>query len=363
MKGEKSKFKDKKKVLFFVEAMGGGVFTYTVELANALSEDFDMTVAYSVRPQTPKNYRDYFDPQVHLIEVKNYVRAVSPVRDLRALLEMKRIAEKVQPDIIHLHSSKSGALGRLAWDGKRIPLFYTPHGYSFLMEDCSRAKRAVYRGVEELCAKRRCTTVSCSPGEQQETEKLTGRAVCIENGINTAALERILSSVPAVPKEAPTVFTLGRICTQKNPALFNRIAATMPDWQFLWIGDGELRGELTAPNIRITGWTERAQALKLAKNADVFLLTSLWEGLPVSLLEAMYMKKLCVVSDVIGNRDVIKNGENGFVCRTEEDFCRAIQTEPEVRDRLTARAYRDLTANYTVEVMAEKYRALYEENG
>ena len=350
----------KKKVLYFVEAMGGGVFTYTVELANALSEHFDMTVAYALRPQTPENYREYFDPRVHLIEVKNYVRPVRPVWDLRAMLEMKRISGEVQPDIIHLHSSKSGALGRLMWDGSKIPLFYTPHGYSFLMEDCSKAKRTVYRKVERICALRRCTTVSCSPGEQEESQKLTDRAVCIENGINTAELESILSSHSKACSQTPTVFTLGRICTQKNPALFNRIAALMPNWQFLWIGDGELRRELTAPNIIITGWTERAEALKLANNADVFLLTSLWEGLPVSLLEAMYMKKLCIVSDVIGNRDVIRNGENGFVCRTEEEFCAAIQVEPEVRKKMTEQAYRDLQANYTIEVMAEKYRKLYE---
>ena len=349
----------KKKVLFFVEAMGGGVFTYTVELANALAEYFDMTVAYAVRPQTPKDYREYFDPRVHLIEVRNYVRPVRPVRDLKALGEMKRIAREVQPDIIHLHSSKSGALGRLAWDGKEIPLFYTPHGYSFLMEDCSKAKRAVYRGVERLCARRQCTTVSCSPGEQEETRKLTDRAVCIENGINTKELEKILSGLPAGNLQTGTVFTLGRICTQKNPALFNSIAASLPERQFLWIGDGELRGELTAPNIRVTGWVERAEALRLAKEADVFLLTSLWEGLPVSLLEAMAMKKLCVVSDVIGSRDVIHSGENGFVCKTVEEFRAAIQAEAEVRDRLTQQAYRDLKAKYTTEVMTEKYRELY----
>ena len=359
---EKNRDGGKKKVLFFVEAMGGGVFTYTVELANALEGYFDMTVAYAVRPQTPKDYREYFDPRVQLIEVRNYVRPVRPIKDLMALGEMKRIAREVRPDIIHLHSSKSGALGRLAWDGKEIPLFYTPHGYSFLMEDCSKAKRAVYRGVEQLCARRRCTTVSCSIGEQEETEKLTERAVCIENGINTADLERILAGLPKEHAQRQTVFTLGRICTQKNPALFNRIAELLPERQFLWIGDGELRGELTAPNIRITGWTERAEALKMANGADVFLLTSLWEGLPISLLEAMYMKKLCIVSDVIGNRDVIRNGENGFVCQTAEEFRAAIQAEPEVREKLTEQAYRDLREKYTTKVMAEKYRKLYEES-
>ena len=352
----------RKKVLFFVEAMGGGVFTYIVELANALSAYYDMTVAYAVRPQTPANYRDYFRPQVHLIEVRNYVRPVRPVKDLLALAEMKRIAEEVQPDLIHLHSSKSGALGRMAWDGKKVPLFYTPHGYSFLMEDIPKAKRAVYDGVERLCAQRRCTTVSCSPGEHEETLKLTRRAVCIENGINTGELERILAGMPKEKRQTGTVFTLGRICTQKNPDLFNRIALSMPDRTFLWIGDGELRGELTAPNIHITGWTEREEALKMASGADLFLLTSLWEGLPISLLEAMYMKKLCVVSDVIGSRDVIRNGENGFVCRTEDEFCAALRTAPDIREKLTEQAYRDLLANYTTEVMAEKYRKLYEES-
>lgn len=352
----------RKKVLFFVEAMGGGVFTYIVELANALSAYFDMTVAYAVRPQTPANYRDYFRPQVHLIEVRNYVRPVRPVKDLLALAEMKRIAEEVQPDLIHLHSSKSGALGRMAWDGKKVPLFYTPHGYSFLMEDCSKARRAAYLEVERLCALRRCTTVSCSPGEQEETLRLTRRAVCIENGINTGELERALAGVQAPKRQTGTVFTLGRICTQKNPALFNRIALSLPKKQFLWIGDGELRGDLTAPNIHITGWVDRAQALQLAYDADIFLLTSRWEGLPVSLLEAMYMKKLCVVSNVIGNRDVIKNGKNGFVCDTAEEYKTAIQCEKEVQEKLTEQAYEDLLENYTTAVMAEKYRKLYEES-
>ena len=60
--------------------------------------------------------------------------------------------------------------------------------------------------------------------------------------------------------------------------------------------------------------------------ADVFLLPSRWEGLPISLLESMYMKKICVVSNVIGNRDVIHNGENGLVCSTAEEFADAIKT-------------------------------------
>lgn len=123
---------EKKKILYIVEAMGGGVFTYIVDLANELVNSYDMYIAYAVRKQTPQNYKDYFDKRIHLIEVKNFGRVIDPAKDIAAFFEVKKIAAKIKPDVIHLHSSKAGAIGRVAFNGK-IPMFYTPHGYSFLM--------------------------------------------------------------------------------------------------------------------------------------------------------------------------------------------------------------------------------------
>lgn len=346
----------KKKILYVVEAMGGGVFTYIVDLANELVNEFDMYIAYAVRPQTPSNYRDYFDKRIHLIEVQSFCREIKPAQELKAIKEVKTIAEKVKPDIIHLHSSKAGVIGRIAYDGKKIPLFYTPHGYSFLMANYNPVKRWAFKMIETVFAKRNCTTISCSPGEHQETLKLTKNATYVNNAINVEDLKRSLEKVEV--KEHPfTVFTLGRICYQKNPTLFNSIAEKMPDTKFLWIGNGELRDELRSENIEITGWVERQKALELSMNADVFVLPSLWEGLPISLLEAMYMKKLCVVSDVIGNRDVIHNGENGYVCKEVDEFIRAIK---ERKEEYVERAYQDLLENYEVKVQAERYAEIYD---
>ena len=114
---------EKKKILYIVEAMGGGVFTYIVDLANELVNKYDMYIAYAVRKQTPKNYKDYFDKRIHLIEVKNFGRAINPTKDIAAFFEVKKIAAEVKPDVIHLHSSKAGAIGRVAFNGK-IPMFY-----------------------------------------------------------------------------------------------------------------------------------------------------------------------------------------------------------------------------------------------
>ena len=345
----------RKKVLYVVEAMGGGVFTYIVDLANELVNEFDMYIAYAVRPQTPKNYREYFDERVHLIEVKNFCREISPAKEVKAVKEVKQIAEDIQPDIIHLHSSKAGVIGRIAFDGKKVPLFYTPHGYSFLMKDASKTKRFFYWAIEKWFAHKNCTIISCSPGEHQETLKLTKNAVYVNNAINTEELKKSLEKVEKV--EHPfTVFTLGRICYQKNPKLFNEIAETMPETKFLWIGDGELRDELKAKNIEITGWVDRDEALRKSMNADVFVLTSLWEGLPISLLEAMYMKKLCVVSDVIGNRDVIHNGDNGYVCENAVEFKVAIE---ERNPEYIEKAYRDLMEKYETKIQAKQYAEIY----
>ncbi|MCD8129170.1 MAG: glycosyltransferase, partial [Oscillospiraceae bacterium] len=357
----------KKKILFVVEAMGGGVFTYIVDLANGLAEKYDMYIAYAIRPQTPSDYRDYFDSRIHLIEVKNFTRSVESSKEKKAFLQNKRIAHEVKPDIIHLHSSKAGALGRWAFNGKKTPLFYTPHGYSFLMKNYSTVKRFTYKMVETVSGLRSCITISCSEGEHQETLKLTRKATYVDNGINMEQLDSLLASIKE-ESHPFTVFTLGRICYQKNPMLFNDIAKALPDVPFIRIGAGELREELSSPNIEITGWLDRKNALSRSVSADVFLLTSLWEGLPISLLEAMYMRKPCVVNDVIGNHDVIHNGVNGYVCQNVSEFAESIEAVRNNKDvqngksaGLVDAAYEDILNKYNTVVMAEKYSAIYDE--
>ena len=349
---------EKKKILYVVEAMGGGVFTYIVDLANELVHEFDMYIAYAVRPQTPADYKDYFDKRIHLIEVKNFCREISLSKEFAAVREIKNIAAKVKPDIIHLHSSKAGVIGRIAFDGNKVPLFYTPHGYSFLMKDKSKLKRTVYWGIEKWFARKNCTIISCSPGEHQESLKFTNDATYVNNAINAEDLEKSLDAVERVDHPF-TVFTLGRICYQKNPSFFNSVAESMPDTKFLWIGDGELREQLKSKNVEVTGWVEREEALHRSMNANIFVLTSLWEGLPISLLEAMYMKKLCIVSNVIGNSDVIHNGDNGYVCDRVEDFVKAVR---ERKEEYVEKAYQDLLENYETKTQAKRYVDIYLES-
>ena len=86
---------EKKKILFLVEALSCGIFTYIVDLANGLVDSFDIYIVHAIRPQTPKNYKDYFDKRVKLIKVENLRREIKPAQELKAIKEVREIAEQL----------------------------------------------------------------------------------------------------------------------------------------------------------------------------------------------------------------------------------------------------------------------------
>lgn len=94
------------------------------------------------------------------------------------------------------------------------------------MENYKPMKRRMFKLIESVCAKQNCTTISCSVGEHQESLKLTKHATYVNNGINMAELQEIIDKTEKV-EQSFTVYTLGRICYQKNPTLFNEIAESL----------------------------------------------------------------------------------------------------------------------------------------
>lgn len=151
-----------------------------------------------------------------------------------------------------------------------------------------------------------------------------------------------------------------RACVQKQPQLFNRIAELVPDARFVWIGNGELENELTAPNIEVTGWKPRKEALAMAKGADAFILCSLGEAIAMSLIENMYIKKLILVSNTMGNKSVINNGVNGYVCDKAEEYAEHIKAAmKKFPKELPERAYQDVLEIYNTDTMKKKYIRFY----
>lgn len=350
----------KKKILMVVESLGGGVFTYVSQLSNDMCEEFEVYVAYATRSQTPENFKEFFNPKVTLIEVKNFGKLLNIKDDIKVIKELRLIERKISPDIIHLHSSIAGGIGRLAFKGKDNVVIYTPHGYNYLMVGKDTIKGKFYKGLEAILGKKNCMTLTCCDSEEEEAKKFSDKTEYIETGVNIADLNKSLDGIEPIKNDKFTVFTLGRICFQKQPRLFNEIALLVPEAKFVWIGDGELRNELTAPNIEVTGWKPRKEALEMSKGADVFLLCSLGEAIAMSLIEEMFIKKLCIVSNVVGNRSVIKDGINGYVCEVAEDYASRIkEVMKKFPEELPKKAYEDVLNIYNTEKMKEKYINFY----
>lgn len=355
-----------KKVLHIVEAFGGGIFTMLNDLSNEVCNEYEVVIAYGIRKETPQNFEKLFDKKIRFVKVKNFTRNISPIQDIKALIEIKKIIKYEKPDIIHLHSSKAGVLGRICINGKKYKMLYNPHGFSFLKQDDSKVKRLCYKTIEKMMAiiNPKCSIIGCSKGEYEEAKKISKNAVCINNGINIKKLKEIIDELPKHETDFNNlkICTVGRIGYQKNPKLFNKIAQELPNTKFTWIGDGELKNELTSSNITITGWKDKKEVLKILNENDIFILTSLWEGLPISLLEAGYMKKLCIVTNVIGNKDVIKNDINGYIFNDYNnayDFI--INIEKEQYNMCVNKLYDEINKKYNLEVMTKKYKKIYEE--
>ena len=250
----------------------------------------------------------------------------------------------------------------MACNGKNIKVLYNPHGFSFLKQDDSILKRRIYWILEKIAAHRKCTIIGVSKGEYDEALKLSKNSICINNGVNIDEIEKIITNKNKKTDNDMKICTIGRIGHQKNPEMFNKIAEKFPDIPFTWIGDGELREKLKAKNITITGWKTREEALKLVDENDIFILPSLWEGLPMALLEAMYLKKKCLVSNVVGNRDVIENGRNGFICNDVEDFSekinRILNKDIDINE-MEFNQENDVIEKYSTQKMCEEYRKIY----
>jgi glycosyltransferase involved in cell wall biosynthesis len=349
------------KILQVVESFGGGVYSFLVDLTNEIAKDHDVTIIYSDRKETPNNFKQDFNRNIKFIKLDmSLKKSISSVKLLSNILRDNK------PDIVHLHSSKAGFVGRVAATvaGYRGKLFYNPHGLSFLRQDLSKFSRCIFRVSETFLAKLGGIVIAVSKSEKREVEKLTSKVININNGINTDSLgKEIFSVYPSKENDNKiTIGTVGRIEFQKNPVLFNQLAEMFPNIKFVWIGEGTLKNELKSENIRITGWVPRSQALKLVSELDIYIQTSLWEGLPIAGLEAMYLGKPLIVNRSVGNIDLVTQGYNGFIFKDKteaQSFIKNLSENFELIHEYGRNSHNKVLEEFTLTQMIYSYKKCY----
>ena len=311
-------------------------------------------------------------------------REIAPWRDLKALLQLTRRMRRERYTIVHTHSSKAGVLGRLAAKLAGVPVIvHTVHGWSF-HEHMSPLRRRLFVALEKLAAALTdAMIVVAEPDIAKGLRESIGRpeqyhlirsAISLERfdpaAVDGAAARHELG----LPPDAPVLGNVGRFSAQKNPLDWVRVAArvarALPDCRFLLVGDGPLRAEVEAL-IADRGLTERFVLTGLRRDVprllaamDVFLLTSLWEGLPRVIPQAMSMRVPVVANRADGTVEAITHGATGFLAEPGDldalaAHCLTLLRDPEQRRVMGERGRAFATHEFDVREMVTRIDRLY----
>jgi glycosyltransferase involved in cell wall biosynthesis len=287
--------------------------------------------------------------------------AISPFRDLRALKQLRAILKTLQPDLVSTHSSKAGALGRVAARSLNVPVIHTAHGWSFTVGIPSR-QAALYRRVEWMAALMAAKIITVSDFDRQlaisQGVAAGDKLVTIHNG-----MPDIDQALRADPSRSPVrMAMIARFEPQKDhKTLFHALAGLRnQEWHLDLIGDGPLLPQ-TQELARQLGVADRCQfwgqrmdvAARLAEVQAALLITN-WEGFPRSILEAMRAGLPVIASSVGGIAESVRDGETGFtVPRGDVHLLRErlqqLLADPDLRTRMGQRARKRYEQEFTLE--------------
>ncbi|MEI7596858.1 MAG: glycosyltransferase [Bacteroidota bacterium] len=355
------------KIIHVVDPFAGGLATFLKLLTEELNDNNYHIIVHGERRHLadPTDVKSFFPKKnVKFIFWKSVQREVSPFKDIQAYLELVNILRRFNDaDVIHLHSSKAGFLGRIACKQLGIKhVIYTPNGAPFLMKDSSVFKLAMYEKLEKFAdyfgGKVICTSLS----EQNEYKSRGIEADFINNGTRISKKSFIADK----NYNKFRIVTSGRIENQKDPSFFNDIALAfvdLPHFEFVWIGDGAESHCLTSPNIKKTGWLSKEGVTNEIGKADLYLSTSVFEGLPFAVLEAMSLGKCLLLSECIGNVDLVLSGINGEKFITKEEAVNYIigfYLNREITYSMGMNSIEICRDYFNIEDTAYKYQCLYE---
>lgn len=323
------------------------------------------------------------DAAVRARFVSSLVREISPLKDLLAFLELTGILLQERPAVLHTHSSKAGILGRLAGALAGVPVvIHTFHGFGF-HDRQAPATKGVFVALERLCARLSTALVFVSRSNIAYAAEHglvhPEDAVLIRSGVALAGFpapvdRKALRASIGVGPHKLLVVGVGNLKPQKNPddllAAAAEVCAKVPEARFAVIGDGPRRHALEARAFALglegkfmfLGW--RRDAAQWLAAADAFALSSLWEGLPRALVEAMKTGLPCACYAADGVTDLLRDGETGLLVPAGDRAALAaaltrLLTDAPLRERLGKAAAAAVGPEFDIDGMVRAQEDLY----
>lgn len=370
------------KVLHITQATIGGTLEYLKLFFSHIDKDkYEVClVCPSYGPM--KKEIENMGIKVYAVEMN---REISIKDDFKSFLEIKKAIKKINPDIVHLHSSKAGVLGKLASYINKKPCIYNAHGWAFSM-NVSDKKKKVYALIEKYTSIFCDAIVNISEYEYNLAKEYNisddKKMVTIHNGIDIEKYQKIkyckedILKELNIPNDSFIVGMVARISEQKDPIKFVEIAREVckeiDNVYFILVGDGELRTDLETlinkyrleNKIKITGWVNDAN--KYISVFDIGILTSRWEGFGLVLTEYMAAKKPIIASNVGGIPELIEDNYNGILVDINDTskFAKSIislKDNDTLKNKYADNSFCILDDKFNIKNVVEKHNKLYRE--
>ncbi|WP_158797042.1 glycosyltransferase [Pedobacter sp. L105] len=389
------------KILRVLNRLNVGGPTYNVAyLAKHMALGYETRVLAGIKePQEGSSAYMLEDLGVPYEYVPDMFRSINPKKDFRALRHIQHAVKEYKPDIVHTHAAKAGVLGRLAaYHSAHRPkaILHTYHGNVF-DGYFSPVKTKVFLAIERYLAGISNAIISIS--EQQKYDLVNTYHIApaskihviklgfdLEKFADNQASKRLSFRQFYHLAEDDVVITItGRLAPIKNHFLFldtlKVLKDTHPELRFkvFIVGDGELLEPIItmigqfgftccranenyyAADIIFTSWRKDIDVINAG--SDIIALTSLNEGTPVSIIEAMAAQKGVICTDVGGVRDVVKDGHNGFICEQQPAAyakkLRELIVNKSLREEMAANGKRIAFQNYSYHRLVQETEDLY----
>jgi glycosyltransferase involved in cell wall biosynthesis len=294
---------------------------------------------------------------------------------------VKRFIEKENIQLIHAHGTR--AFSNVVWAARtlKLPVVYTIHGWSFHDDQKWWIKQLRVAG-ESYLVNRSDINISVSKSNQLTGKKMIPSfdSIVINNGINLKKFNAS-GSYPDIreelniPKDAIVLIFIARFTRQKQPLAlieaFKKALASNDKLHLLMVGDGEDKPEAIqlVKKLKLEDKTTmlaaRSDVPALLAASDIFVLPSLWEGLPIGLLEAMSMGKAIIASNADGTIEIIEEGKNGLLVQindliaTTAAAITSLSNDGLLRKKLGEEAKTTITQRFNAGVMTDRIEELY----
>lgn len=359
-------------------SIGGGE-SHIIDLVTHLNKSDYESVILAFSPGAMVDRLRKMNYKVYVIESSNAF-------DLSVGREVRKLLKTTQIDLVHIHGTRAFSNLLLPARQLGIPVVYTVHGWSFHPDQSFPVYHARRLAEAFFCkAARQVITVSAANHLTGQQLSPNFRSVTIPNGVDTARfsphnIQVDLRPSLGIPANAFVIGFVARLTKQKQPLMMlqafeqalQKSGSMESKLHLLMVGDGELRAdaeaiinrsELLQKKVSLQGF--RTDVPELLATCDAYCLPSLWEGLPIALLEAMAMQLPCVATSVDGTCNVLQHEHNGLLIAPGAadaltDALMRLLFDKDLCGQLGTEARRTVEKRFSAQAMADRTSAVYE---